>query len=145
MFGAQIATLNCHGDASNCASPNHTQAGDYEKTHLSFPVEASMDRIIITRPGDTPPVLGQELHETAESVKRRRKIGAGSMDWNTGETFTMCLCSAYADWIKWKVSMYRVCHPFLLVVSRVPYRSTGICPSMKLHHGLRRITKEASL
>jgi len=76
--------------------------GDYEKTHLSFPVEASMDRIVITKPGDTPPVLGEELFETNESVKRRRKQGAGSVDWNTTDTFTMCLWSAYADWIKWK-------------------------------------------
>jgi len=78
------------------------QEGNYEKTHLSFPVEASMDRIVVTKPGETPPVLGQELFETNESVKRRRRQGAGSVDWNTTDTFTMCLWSAYADWIKWK-------------------------------------------
>jgi Protein of unknown function (DUF1769) len=93
---------NCSASNSNFAFANQQQSGEYEKTHLSFPVEASMDRIIITRPGETPPVLGQELHETAESVKRRRKMGAGSVDWNTEDTFTMCLWSAYADWIKWK-------------------------------------------
>ena len=76
--------------------------GNYEKTHLSFPVEASMDRIVITKPGQTPPKLGSELFETDASVKRRRKMGAGSVDWNTTDTFTMCLWSAYADWIKWK-------------------------------------------
>lgn len=78
------------------------QSGNYEKTHLSFPVEASMDRIVITKPGETPPTLGEELEETAESVKRRRKMGAGSVDWNLEDTYTMCLWSAYADWIKWK-------------------------------------------
>jgi Protein of unknown function (DUF1769) len=77
-------------------------AGNYEKTHLSFPVEASMDRIVITKPGETPPTLGEELNETLESVKRRRKMGVGSVDWNTEDVFTMCLWSAYADWIKWK-------------------------------------------
>jgi Protein of unknown function (DUF1769) len=76
--------------------------GEYEKTHLSFPVEASMDRIVITRPGDTPPKLGEELEESPESVKRRRKLGAGCVDWNTEDTFTMCLWSAYCDWINWK-------------------------------------------
>ena len=76
--------------------------GTYEKTHLSFPVEASMDRIVITKPGETLPTLGEELEESAESVKRRRKLGAGSVDWNTENTYTMCLWSAYADWIKWK-------------------------------------------
>jgi Protein of unknown function (DUF1769) len=81
---------------------NQRASGDYEKTHLSFPVEASMDRIVITKPGETAPVLGEELFETAESVKRRRKMGAGSVDWNLNDTYTMCLWSAYADWIKWK-------------------------------------------
>jgi hypothetical protein len=78
------------------------EEGRYEKTHLSFPVEASMDRIVITKPGETPPELGHELFETLESVKRRRKMGAGSVDWNLDDTYTMCLWSAYCDWIKWK-------------------------------------------
>jgi hypothetical protein len=77
-------------------------SGNYEKTHLSFPVEASMDRIVVTKPGDVPPHLGQELIESVDSVKRRRKMGVGSVDWNTEDVFTMCLWSAYADWIKWK-------------------------------------------
>jgi Protein of unknown function (DUF1769) len=77
-------------------------SGNYEKTHLSFPVEASMDRIVITKPGETLPTLGEELNETLESVKRRRKVGVGSVDWNTEDVYTMCLWSAYADWIKWK-------------------------------------------
>ena len=83
-------------------TPSDDVTGTYEKTHLSFPVEASMDRIVITKPGETLPTLGEELEESAESVKRRRKLGAGSVDWNTEDTYTMCLWSAYADWIKWK-------------------------------------------
>lgn len=78
------------------------QDGNYEKTHLSFPVEASMDRVVITKPGETPPTLGEELFESNESVKRRRRMGAGSIDWNLEDTYTMCLWSAYADWIKWR-------------------------------------------
>lgn len=75
---------------------------EFEKTHLSFPVEASMDRIVITKPGEALPELGFELMESNESVKRRRKMGAGSVDWNTEDTYTMCLWSAYVDWIKWR-------------------------------------------
>jgi hypothetical protein len=82
--------------------PTDIESGNYEKTHLSFPVEASMDRIVITKPGETPPELGSELFESDASVKRRRKLGAGSVDWNTQDTYTMCLWSAYADWLKWK-------------------------------------------
>lgn len=92
----------------------HIASGDYEKTHLSFPVEASMDRIVITRPGDQPPTLGQELFETAESVKRRRRTGVGSVDWNTDDTYTMCLWSAYFDWIKWKSCNVPGVSPFSL-------------------------------
>lgn len=83
-------------------TPEERASGNYEKTHLSFPVEASMDRIVITKPGEDLPILGAELMESNESVKRRRKMGAGSVDWNLENTFTMCLWSAYADWIKWK-------------------------------------------
>jgi hypothetical protein len=88
--------------------------GCYEKTHLSFPVEASMDRIVITKPGETPPVLGYELYESNESVKRRRKTGAGCIDWNLEDTYTMCLWSAYCDWIQWKSMNVPGMSPFSL-------------------------------
>jgi hypothetical protein len=96
------------------ADPVALKEGRYEKTHLSFPVEASMDRIVITKPGEAPPKLGFELHETNESVKRRRKLGAGSVDWNLEDTYTMCLWSAYCDWIKWKTMNVPGCRPFSL-------------------------------
>ena len=76
--------------------------GNYEKTHLSFPVEASMGRIVVTKPGETPPELGQELPESDESFQRRRKLGAGSIPWNCEDIYTMSLWSAYVDWIQWK-------------------------------------------
>jgi len=90
------------------------QEGRYEKTHLSFPVEASMDRIVITKPGEPLPELGEELFETPESVKRRRKMGVGSVDWNLEDTYTMCLWSAYCDWIKWKCLNVPGVRPFSL-------------------------------
>jgi len=94
--------------------PEAYNEGHYEKTHLSFPVEASMDRIVVTKPGETPPELGYELHETSESVKRRRKMGAGSVDWNLEDTYTMCLWSAYCDWISWKSLNVPGVRPFSL-------------------------------
>lgn len=90
--------------------------GRYEKTHLSFPVEASMDRIVITKPGETPPPMGVELQESEASVKRRRRMGAGSVDWNLEDTYTMCLWSAYCDWIKWKTLNVPGVRPFSLSV-----------------------------
>jgi Protein of unknown function (DUF1769) len=95
--------------------PNDLRDGNYEATHLSFPVEASMDRIVITKPGETPPELGGELFESIASVKRRRRTGAGAIDWNLEDTYTLCLWSAYFDWIKWKSLNVPGCRPFSLV------------------------------
>ena len=115
--------------------PEALREGKYEKTHLSFPVEASMDRIVITKPGEKPPELGFELFESPESVKRRRKIGAGSVEWNIENTYTMCLWSAYCDWIKWRTLNVPGVRPFSLsvVTGRQPiylsvYEITNISP-----------------
>jgi hypothetical protein len=119
------------------ADPADLKDGTYEKTHLSFPVEASMDRIIITKPGEEPPKLGYEHFESNESVKRRKKMGSGSVDWNTEDTYTLCLWSAYFDWIQWKCMNIPggAIRPFSLgiVTSRQPiylsvYELTSISP-----------------
>eukprot|EP00547_Thalassionema_nitzschioides_P001608 CAMPEP_0194210348 /NCGR_PEP_ID=MMETSP0156-20130528/8168_1 /TAXON_ID=33649 /ORGANISM="Thalassionema nitzschioides, Strain L26-B" /LENGTH=347 /DNA_ID=CAMNT_0038937679 /DNA_START=151 /DNA_END=1194 /DNA_ORIENTATION=- len=90
--------------------------GNYEKIHLAFPVEASMDRIIVSKPGEPTPTLGEELFETEESVKNRRKKGAGTVQWNTEDTYTMCLWSAYMDWIQWRCMNVPGIRPFSLSV-----------------------------
>ena len=111
-------------------------SGEYEKTHLSFPVEASMDRIVISKPGETPPELGHELYESNESVKRRRRMGFGSVEWNLEDTYTMCLWSAYCDWIKWKSLNVPGVSPFSL--SRV----TGTQPIYLCVYELPKISPE---
>ena len=90
------------------------ESGNYEKTHLSFPVEASMGKIVITKPGETPPELGKELPESDASVQRRRKLGAGCIPWNCEDTYTMSLWSAYVDWIQWKCMNVIGVNPFPL-------------------------------
>ena len=102
------------GIEKGSADPELIKSGKYEKTHLSFPVESSMDRIVITPPGETPPELGSELQETPESHKRRRKIGGGSVDWQIGYTYTLGLWSAYMDWIQWKTMNVPGCRPFAM-------------------------------
>ncbi|KAG7346633.1 hypothetical protein IV203_005702 [Nitzschia inconspicua] len=104
------------GIEKDSTDPEDIEAGRYEKTHLSFPVEASMDRIVITKPGESPPQLGYELHETNASVKRRRRMGAGSVDWNIDDTYTMCLWSAYCDWIRWRSMNVPGVRPFSLSI-----------------------------
>lgn len=95
-------------------NPADLDSGNYEVTHLSFPLEASMDRLVITKPGEIPPKLGSELFETNESVKRRRKTGFGCVPWNLEDTFTLCLWSQYCDWIKWKSMNVPGVSPFLM-------------------------------
>ena len=94
--------------------PDDIKNGIYERTHLSFPVEASMDRIIMTPPGETPPKLGYELHEAPESIRRRKKMGAGSVEWKLDHTYTLGLWSAYMDWMKWRIMNVPGCRPFQL-------------------------------
>jgi Protein of unknown function (DUF1769) len=131
--------LNTDGKGVACKATKQEKeilaSGKYEKTHLSFPVEASMDIIVITKAGDEPPALGSELYEAPESIKRRRKLGAGSVPWNTTDTFTMCLWSAYCDWIQWRslnvpgVSPFSLCRvtatqPIYLCVYELPGMTT---------------------
>ena len=104
------------------SSAEDIEKGRYEQSHLSFPVEATMDRIVITKPGETPPELGHEQHESSESIKHRKRMGAGSIDWNLEDTYTFCLWSAYMDWIQWKTINLIGIRPFSLcsIVQKQP-------------------------
>jgi hypothetical protein len=77
--------------------------GEYERAHLSFGLEDGMDRIVVTKPGETPPKLGQALHEDPESIKNRKKNKFGAIHWNLEDTYTMAFWSAYVNFIDWKV------------------------------------------
>jgi len=91
---------------------------------MVFKVEHSMDRIARTEPGDSPPCLGEPIHETAKSIKKRAKHG---MDWNTRDTFTISCFSAYFDFLSWSC----INIPFMpnfdvtKVVGEQPFRLTA--------------------
>ena len=84
--------------------------GRYEKPHMSFTVEGSLDRLVVTKPGQKPPELGKPIHEDPESIKRRKK--GVLIDWNTKDTYTMALWSAYVDFLDWKVLNLPGIRPF---------------------------------
>jgi len=86
--------------------------GFYEKPHMSFTVEGSMDRLVVTKPGGKPPTLGGEIYEDPESIKKRKK--GGRIDWNTQDTYTFSLWSAYVDFLEWKSLNLPGIRPFLL-------------------------------
>ena len=67
---------------------------------MAFPVEEGMDRVVATPLGQTPPVLGSEIYEDPDLLRRRRK--GAKVDWNIDETYTFCLWSAYVDFLEWR-------------------------------------------
>jgi len=85
----------------NICGEEETPEGHYEKPHLSFLLESCCDRFIITKPGEVAPKLGSIIHEDPESFSRRKK-GAKFFDWNTEDTYTVAIWSAYADFNTWE-------------------------------------------
>lgn len=95
-----------------------------EKPHMAFTVEGSMDRVVVTPPGEVPPSLGGIIHEDAESIKRRKK--GGSIDWNTSDTYTLSLWSSYVDFLEWRCMNLPGIRPFQLsnIIGRQPINLT---------------------
>ncbi|KAL3941309.1 MAG: hypothetical protein SGBAC_004309 [Bacillariaceae sp.] len=87
--------------------------GSWEKPHMAFTVLGSMDRLVISKPGETPPKLGSELYEDPEAIKQRKR--GVDVDWNCEDTYTCALWSAYCDWIDWKILNLPGIRPFDLV------------------------------
>lgn len=91
-------------------SKERTADGRYEKPHMSFTVEYSLDRLVITKPGETPPQLGTVIHEDPDALKQRKK--GAPVDWNLQDTYTMALWSAYVDFLDWRVLNLPGIRPF---------------------------------
>jgi Protein of unknown function (DUF1769) len=108
---AFVKTTNPAFHYSLTGSPP-TLDGAHEKPHMAFPVEASMDRLVATPPGQPLPVLGTAIHEDPESIKQRKK--AGRYDWNLENTYTMALWSSYMDFLQWKCINLPGIRPFAL-------------------------------
>jgi hypothetical protein len=77
---------------------------------MSFTVEGSLDRLVVSKPGDTLPTLGGAIHEDPESIKRQKK--GQLVDWNTRDTYTMALWTSYVDFLDWKVINLPGIRPF---------------------------------
>ncbi|CAJ1944567.1 unnamed protein product [Cylindrotheca closterium] len=86
--------------------------GSWEKPHMAFTVLGSMDRLVISKPGEPIPELGSELYEDPEAIKQRKR--GVDVDWNCEDTYTCALWSAYCDWIDWKIINLPGIRPFEL-------------------------------
>jgi hypothetical protein len=89
--------------------PDELSTGMYEYPHLTFVVEQTF---VKTKEGQTPPTLGTEIREDPEAY-RKRMGGAPLFEYNTEDTFTIALWSAYGDFTKWKCANIPAIRPFL--------------------------------
>ena len=98
---AFVRTTNPTFHYNITGSKKKTSDGKYETPHMSFTVEAGLDRFVVTKPGDTPPELGSNIYEDPESMKKRK---SGKLtNWNTEDTYTLALWSSYVDFLDWRV------------------------------------------
>lgn len=91
-------------------SKERSPDGKFEKPHMSFTVEGSLDRLVVSKPGETPPQLGTVIEEDPESMKKRKK--GVPVNWNLEDTYTMALWSAYVDFLDWRVINLPGIRPF---------------------------------
>ena len=94
-----VSSFICTVDFSYFFALTFCYHESYERAHISFGIEEGMDRIVVTKPGEKLPNLGEALHEDPESIKMRKTIGSGSVDWNLEDTYTMAFWSAYVHYI----------------------------------------------
>jgi len=81
------------------ASEDDIRQGRYENPHFAFPIESSVNNIVITKAGDVPPKLGKECYEDSNEKKLKRRNG---IVYNTRDTYTFTLWDAHADLVKYK-------------------------------------------
>lgn len=91
--------------------PDELLEGRYEKPHITFAAEKAFDRLVVTKEGDVLPTLGTEIYEDPEAMKFRRK---NEFTYNTSDTYTFALWSAYSDFTRWKCVNLPAIGPFSL-------------------------------
>jgi hypothetical protein len=103
-------SLHCN-TTGDSPSDDDQKSGAYEQPHFSLSLLQTLDRFLVSPEGVVPPQLGTEIHEESESMKRRKSSGF-SIEFNTKDTYTMCIWSAYVDFVKWKIVNQPMVRPF---------------------------------
>jgi hypothetical protein len=75
---------------------------DKERAHIVFPAWSSFERFVVTKPGDTPPKMGEDFVESKESVSARKAMRS-KPEWNTQDTYSMSFYTMYFDLAQWKL------------------------------------------
>ena len=66
------------------------------------PAYRFFERLVATKPGDTPPTLGEPFIESAASIKAR-KNSQSTGEWNTTDLYSLSFYSMYIDMPSWSV------------------------------------------
>ena len=74
-----------------------------ENARIVFPCWTFVDRLIVTPMNETPPKLGEIIHESPESVKLRKKSTNSLGDWKLNHTYTMSFNSSNIDLPSWSL------------------------------------------
>eukprot|EP00602_Paraphysomonas_sp_CaronLab_P000881 CAMPEP_0185031702 /NCGR_PEP_ID=MMETSP1103-20130426/19320_1 /TAXON_ID=36769 /ORGANISM="Paraphysomonas bandaiensis, Strain Caron Lab Isolate" /LENGTH=171 /DNA_ID=CAMNT_0027567317 /DNA_START=419 /DNA_END=934 /DNA_ORIENTATION=- len=74
----------------------------YERPHLVFPLLRILDRVVVTKPGETPPMLGQELPESDED-RNNRQSGKTDIQFDTECTYSFAFHSSFVDFANWSL------------------------------------------
>ena len=83
---------------------NFDDPSQVELPHISFPLWSEADRLVITKPNQKPPVIGQEIEESSLSHKKRRKQKVNLPgEVKAGDTITFSIRSMYLDIVEWKI------------------------------------------
>ena len=77
-------------------------SGDKEKPHIVIPAWSFFERLVVTKPGEEIPILGEEFVEPKESVAARKAFKS-KPQWNTEDTYSMSFYSMYMDFAKWQI------------------------------------------
>ncbi len=73
-----------------------------EKAHICFPASTFFEQLVVTPPGQVPPLMGTEFDEPVE-VAQLRKAYKTKIDWNTDDTYSMSFHSMYVDFPSWSI------------------------------------------
>lgn len=73
-----------------------------ELAHIVVPAYRFFERLVVTKPGETPPTMGENFNEPPESVKARKKSNSVG-EWETENTYSMSFYSMYLDLPTWSV------------------------------------------
>lgn len=75
---------------------------DKERPHICFPASTFFEQLLVTSEGESPPPMGIEWEEPADSAQKRKAYKT-KIDWNTNDTYSMSFHSMYLDFPSWSV------------------------------------------